>query len=234
MTINERDVAGIGIVNFTDQVGVGISILSDDSIEVAITPQPNAVSGATYVVLAVVDGAPSALQGEEWTAAEIAAGVVKRLIFTGLDLRNVSKIIVGVDIDPAVAVITGANGAGNVGTTIQTSIVMDHALSGLAGYLMDATIADPAVARFTDVIFPTTFPLNTQTPDPVSGPTVQLTAVDLGQVINVGDVDILLADLQIEGLAAGTTEVKLVVTKLDDDSGFPVRSIVRSGTITVT
>lgn len=234
MTINERDVAGIGIVNFTDQVGVAISILSDDSIEVALTPQSNAVSGATYVVLAVVDGAPSALQGAEWTAAEIASGVVKRLIFTGLDLRNVTKIIVGVDIDPAVAVITVADGAGGVGTSFQTSIVMDHALTGLSGYIIDATIVDPAVARFTDVTFPPTFPLNTHTPDPVSGPAVQLVGSDLAQVINVGDVDILLADLQIEGLAAGVSEVRLVVTRLDDDSGGAVRSIVRSGTITIS
>lgn len=234
MTINERDVAGIGIVNFTDQVDVAISIVDAGSIAATLLPSPETVPSVTYVVSTIVDGVPALLQGVSWTQAEIDARTAKTLTFDGLDLSNVSKVLVGVDIDPAVAVITEAALALAVGGTGPMAVMMDNALSGLSGYIMEATIMAPSIARFVDVTFPSSFALATHTPDPVSAPIVQLQAVDLGQVINPGDSSILLADLVIEGLAPGTTEVQLVVTQMDDDSGFAIRTIVRSAIVTVT
>lgn len=234
MTINERDVAGIGIVNFTDQVDVSIGIVDSGSIAATLLPSPATVPNVTYVVSTVVDGVGTLLQGVSWSQSEIDSLTAKTLTFDGLDLSSVSKILVGVDIDPAVAVITEGGLGIIVGGTGPMEVRMDSALSGLAGFIMEATIMAPSIARFVDVTFPGTFALATHTPDPVSAPIVQLQAVDLGQVINPGDSSILLADLVIEGLAAGTTEVELVVTQMDDDSGFAIRTIVRSATVTVT
>lgn len=234
VSINERDVAGIGIVNFTEQVDVSISIVDSDRIEATLTPQPETVADIIYVVSATVDDVPALLQGVSWTAAELLAKAAKTLTFAGLDLAGISKIIVRVEIDPTVVVIHGADVAAQVGGVIPMSLVMASAMTGLAGYIIDTAIVNPAVARFTDVTFPSSFALATHTPDPVSGPMVALQAVDLQQVINKGDVNILLAELQIEAMSVGVTEVLLTVETLDDDSGFRIRSIVRSGTITIS
>lgn len=113
------------------------------------------------------------------------------------------------------------------------ALFMSHAPTGLAGYTMDIAIRNPLICRITDVAFPAEFPLNTHIPDPVSGQTVQISAVDISNVIIPGDTRILLAAVDIEGLAVGTTEIGVIITRLDDDSGNPLQALRFIGTVTV-
>lgn len=123
---------------------------------------------------------------------------------------------------------------GIVSDTVTSEIRMQRAPNGLAGFTIVAHIGDPRVARITDVTFPLTFPLASHTPDPVNGPTVRLSGVDLGAVINAGDTDILLATLSIELLEEGFAALSLLVTRLDDDSGFDIPRVSRTGAIVTT
>lgn len=116
---------------------------------------------------------------------------------------------------------------------VSMALFMSHAPTGLSGYIMNITIRNPAICRITDVAFPAAFPLNSHTPDPVSGDTVRISGVDLADVLVPGDTRILLASIDIEGLAVGTTDVGVVVTQLDDDSGSPIQSLRFPGTVTV-
>lgn len=236
MGILVRSVAGVGILIVSDDIQVPpVSIVGAGRLDVTLIPNPSARADTPYIIPLVIDNVEVGLQAVEWTAAEIAAADPRLISFTGLDLAGVTSIIVSAGFDDAVAIIDAQDAGGVSGATIDVEVRMREVpAAGLAGYTMDASL-DVAVARFVGVTFPPDFPLGSLTPDPVSGPAVEFSAVDLNTVVNGGDVDVVLATLQVELLTAvSVTEVQLVVTKLDDDGGFPIRSVTFPGAITVS
>ena len=112
-------------------------------------------------------------------------------------------------------------------------LTINNIPEGLSGYQIDITVADSTIAKITDVIFPPEFGLSLHIPDPVSGAEVQISAVDLQNIIIAGDKDVLLASINIEGLKRGTTKVNASVIKLDDDRGFPIILNQIAGTVVV-
>lgn len=236
MGILVRSVAGIGILIVSDDIQVPpVSIVGANRLDVTLIPNPSAQADTPYIIPLVIDNVEVAIQAVEWTAAQIAAAEPRPISFTGLDLAGVTSIIVSAGFDDSVAVIDATDAGGVSGATVDVEVRMREVpAAGLAGYTMDASL-DGAVARFVGVTFPPEFPLGNQVPDPVAGPAVNISAVDLNTVVNGGDVDVLLATLQVELLTAvSVTEVQLVVTRLDDDGGFPIRSVTFPGTITVS
>lgn len=237
MGILVRSLAGIGILIVSDDIQVPpVSIVGANQLDVTLIPNPSAQADTPYIIPLIIDNVEVGLQAVEWTAAQIAAAEPRLISFTGIDLLGVTSIIVSAGFDDAVAVIDAADAGGASGLTIDVEVRMHEVpAAGLAGYTMDASLVDGAVARFVGVTFPGSFPLGSLVPDPVSGPAVQISAVDLNTVVIGGDVDVLLATLQVELLTAvSVTEVQLVVTRLDDDGGFPIRSVTFPGTITVS
>ncbi len=139
--------------------------------------------------------------------------------------------------DPRVAAVEITTATVNVidGDTVNVEVRMSRTFDGLAGFNFEARIAHSATARFNDVIFPASFPLATHRPDPVSGPTLTSVAgVDLGSSIQGAQTDVLLFTLVVEATQVGETFIDIVVNALDDDSGFPVTSVVKSGQIVVS
>lgn len=111
------------------------------------------------------------------------------------------------------------NGRGQAGETLDLRVLMDDAPNGVAGYIMIATLRGPRIARITDVLFPAGFLLANHRPDPVSGPAVRFSAVDLAGSVQAGATDITLATIRLELLVEGRTTLVLVVSQLDDDNG---------------
>jgi hypothetical protein len=240
MGISVRSVAGVGILIVSDDIQVPpVRIIGPGQLDVILIPNPSAQPDTPYIIPLRIDNVEVGLQAVEWTAAEIAAAEPIPISFTGIDLAGVTSIIVSAGFDDAVAIIDAGDGSGAAGATIDVEVRMREVpAAGLAGYTIFATLFRPgaSVIEFVDVIFPPSFPLGSHTPDPASGPTIEISAVDLNTVVNGGDVDVLLATLQVALLpgAVEATELLLEVTRLDDDGGFPIRSATLAGTITVS
>lgn len=235
MGILVKAIAGVGILIVSDDIQVPpVSIVGANQLDLTLIPNPTAQADTAYIVELLLDNLSVGFKAVEWTAAQIAAAEPRPLSFTGLDLAGVGSMIVTAGFDDSVAVIDASDATGGPLGVVNVELRMREVPpAGLAGYTLNATLQDGAVAKITGVSFPTEFPLGTIVPDPVDGPTVQVSAVDLSSVVNGGDFDVLLATLTVELLAAGATEVVLDVTALDDDSGFPVNSATLAGSITV-
>ncbi len=234
MSVTFRVIAGIGVVLFSKEVGVQVNVVGAQEIEVVVTPNPNAQAGLLYAVELSIDGLSQGARGLTWTAAEIASAISKIVIFTGADLNAIDRILVEVGLNTTRAVVTAGDLSVAAGGSGPMDVRLDAAPDGLAGYIAEATIRDPSIARFNDVVFPPDFTLATHDPDPVSGPVVEFRGVDLGSTIQAGAVDVLLASLQIDGLVAGSTVVDLKVTRLDDDGGFDMERVEIAGILTIT
>ena len=234
MSVSTREIAGVGIVTITNEAGVEVNIVGSDEVEAVLTPRSNTKPDTLYAVSLQIDGEETALEGVEWTPGEVASLTTKSILFSSQDLTGIKEIIITVSIDASVVVVAGLDASIGVSVTGGMEIRMDRAPKGVAGFVIEVTIQDPGVARIVDVTYPATFSLATHDPDPVSGSEVQLRAADLGKQVESGARDILLATLNIEGLATGISPVKLVIPQFDDDDGFNIKSIVQSAFLTVT
>lgn len=234
MSVTFRVIAGIGVVLFSKEVGVLVNVVGAQEIEIVVTPNPNAQPGQLYAVELSIDGLTQGARGLTWTAAEIASAISKIVMFTGADLNAVDRILVEVGLNTDRAVVTSLDLSTTTLVSGLMGIQLDAAPDGLAGYIAEATIRDPSIARFSDVVFPGAFTLATHDPDPVSGPVVEFRGVDLGSVIQAGAVDVLLASLQIDGLVPGSTVVDVKVTQFDDDGGFDIARVEIAGILTIT
>ena len=89
--------AGVTVLEFTDEARVeDIVILCESTVMAVIAPTENTVADATYEVRLYLDGSPTATANIAWTEDELSAGVKKLVVFTDLDLEDVSIITVEV------------------------------------------------------------------------------------------------------------------------------------------
>lgn len=234
MTVTIREIAGVGVVLFSKEVDVQINIVGATVVEVDVEPNIIAQEDKLYAVNLSIDGIALGNKGVKWSASEIAAALQQTVIFTGLHLNAIDRILVEVAIDTDLKELAIVDGGVAVGATGLLEVTMNLAPAGLAGYIAEASIRDATIARFVDVVFPSDFPLSSHVPDPVSGPLVEFRGVDLGSVIQAGAANIGLAGLSVEGLAGGSTIVDLNVTRLDDDGGFDIERVDIAGVLTVT
>ncbi|MCI0441424.1 MAG: hypothetical protein L0177_20165 [Chloroflexi bacterium] len=126
-------------------------------------------------------------------------------------------------------IINLQSGEVGVGESISMPVVLSVAPGGLAGYLIEVEMKNPAVASIVGVEFPS-FGLTNQSQ---VGGTSRLAAADLMRVIEVGDTDATLVTLNIQGLAFGTSEMEIRIIQMDDDKGNLVEASTLSGIIRV-
>ncbi|NLL10476.1 MAG: hypothetical protein GX268_06245, partial [Methanomicrobiales archaeon] len=110
--------------------------------------------------------------------------------------------------------ITGSGSSGTI------DVLLDQAGTGLAGYQLEISMNPAGIAEFTSVNFPAAFGMNSASTLPAS--TVSIVAVDLMDQIKEGAEDILLATINVKGLAEGSSKVQIAITELTDDNGDPV------------
>lgn len=239
MSIIVREIAGLSITKVTDEVTVfPVEIIGIDQILVKVAPTVLTQVDARYLIGVKIDrgSAVDVLDLEEvaFSQDDIDNLTGFTFPFTIANLEDVETFIVEAFFDASVASIRATPGIGTVGALTDMAIDMDTGAGGLAGFIIDIRIADPNVAKINDVFFPPEFGLSQFVPDPVDGPTVKVSGVDLGDAVKGGQPGVRLATIQLEGLAVGTTAIDVVIAQLDDDKGFPIRSTLTVNAFEVT
>lgn len=136
---------------------------------------------------------------------------------------------------PPAITVTGsriqvAEGSGNVGQVVPIPIHIYDAKTGIAGYALVVSVADPSIARISNVSLPD---FNLTIVSELPADSVDITAVDLPGLLE-GDIkEALLATLDIELLKAGTSDLLLEIRSVDDDDGNAVKPQLMPGKITV-
>ncbi len=135
-----------------------------------------------------------------------------------------------VDANGAAPTITLQNIKVKVGEVVAVPIMFNHATRGLSGYIMDISLTAPEAARLASVEFPE---LGLTRKVSATGSMLRLAAEDLERLVEVGAASSTLATLSIEGLAEGTTEIRVQILKMDDDDGNPMHPGIAAGEATV-
>ena len=228
MSVIIREIAGLSITKVTDEVTVfPVEIVGVDQILVRVAPTALTQVGVRYLIGVKIDRGSKVdvldLEEITFTQDQIDLFIPFTFPFTIANLEDVETFIVEAFLDAAVASVRVLPGPGSVGMSSNVDITIDTGSGGLAGYIIDINIVDASVTKIVNVFFPPELGLNQFDPDPVDGPTVQITAVDLGDAVKGGALDVRLATIQLEGLAVGTTVIDVDIMQLDDDKGFPIR-----------
>lgn len=237
-----RTIAGISITNITDEVIVfPIEFSGVDTVVLRVQATPETQVGERYVVRVVMDRELGdivlPLDSVIFTQDDVDGHVVTSIPFSlqGIDPNGVSGFIAEVFLDAAVADIEVGVANGSLsGGLPPTDIVMNVGSGDLAGFDIELTIEDAAVAKFIGAVFPPSFELAATVPDPVDGPVVRVRGVDLPpDDINAGELTVL-ATLDIEPLAVGTSTITARIVALDNEAGFPIQVVINNGSIVVT
>lgn len=131
-----------------------------------------------------------------------------------------------VDANGIAPTVTLQNIKVKVGEVVAVPIMFNHATRGLSGYIMDISLTAPEAARLASVEFPE---LGLTRKVSATGSMLRLAAVDLERLVEVGVASSTLATLSIEGLAEGTTEIRVQILKMDDDDGNPIHPGIATG-----
>jgi len=131
-----------------------------------------------------------------------------------------------------ISVIPG-NQSCYVGDTLEYQVILDDATLGLAGYEITVSLTNPTVAAITGVTFPAWAQMHSNSPVP--SPSVSLTAIDTGHQVEPGSTGITLVTLAVQGNAAGTTPVAVMVTDMDAEGGSSIQpSEVTGGSMEIS
>ena len=117
-----------------------------------------------------------------------------------------------------------------VGQDVTVRLLLTSAPTGVSGFILNVEIADSKVAEILSATFPS-FGLATASTLPAAS--TKLQAVDLSQLVNPTSDEVLLATVKVRGIAPGTTDLRVVVTRVDDDDGQPVNPPAPPITLTV-
>ncbi len=129
--------------------------------------------------------------------------------------------------DPAVNV---ENASVSPAETERVTVTLSDAPGGLSGYSLRITLGDDDTAALTNASTADQFGLANAT---VGADGVTLSAVDTDDAVGPGATDVVLGAVTIRGETAGTTELAVTPTRVDDDSGTAVAPATAGGTVTV-
>ena len=119
---------------------------------------------------------------------------------------------------------------GSVGDVIPVKISVQDVETGVAGFAIQVSFADPDIARVTDVTLPE-FGLSMIGDLPAAS--VDITAVDLPELIQGAFAEETIVTIEVELRKAGRTEIMLQLRILDDDNGDAIRPEVVNGSLIV-
>jgi hypothetical protein len=120
----------------------------------------------------------------------------------------------------------------SVGGTASLNLTIDSLPTGLSGYDINITAADPAVAEITGVSFPSWAVLNDNSTVPTSN--LRISAVDLNNQVQPGAANVTLATITLQGLSDGSTPLQITANEIDDDSGNMITPVIQPGSFAVT
>jgi len=101
--------------------------------------------------------------------------------------------------------------------TTEYNVVLDTLPNGLAGFNVTVALTNSSVGELVGVTYPTwaNMPVNGSLP----ADTVYIQAVDLMSSVGAGATNVILCTLTVRGDAAGTANLTITATKVDDDIG---------------
>ena len=132
--------------------------------------------------------------------------------------------------DDALMSVVAQDRRATVGEMISVPIAISNAPAGVAGFSIEVSLSNPAIARIVSVDFPE-FGLTSQLQ--FSDSSVRISAADLFREIEVGAIDSVLAVIQIESFAQGSTSVELSIIQMDDDAGDIMEPQIVPGTVNI-
>ena len=174
-------------------------------------------------------------------ASQVEDGVGKMRSLKGASVRAIAILILVLTVGlgrtasaPAAAALVPSlavqSAQTDVGQSASLAISLSDAATGLSGYDLTVSLADPTVASIATTTLPG-FGLVSQ--QALSASSVRLRAADLTHLIEVGAGQVLLATLTVDGLKPGQTAVTVSVARLEDEGGFPISHQVVAGSMTI-
>ena len=120
-----------------------------------------------------------------------------------------------------------------VGQTTLVRITLPNAPTGVAGFVVQISVANPSVAEIAAVNFPN-YGLSLN--EPVTFPTgsVRSMAVDLQQIIRPGETDFELITVEVRGTGAGSTAITASFDSIDDDNGNALGTVIAPASVSVS
>ena len=131
---------------------------------------------------------------------------------------------------PPTLILEAANSTVSVGQDVELRLSLSRAPTGLSGFILELQISDPSVAEILSGTIPN-FGLATVSALPADSAKIQ--AVDLSQLVNPTSSEVLLCTFMLKGIVPGTTEVRVLVSRVDDDNGQPLNPIAHPIRLTV-
>jgi hypothetical protein len=117
------------------------------------------------------------------------------------------------------------------GGTAEINLVLDEAVSGLAGYDMVIRFSNPSVAEISEVTYPSWAALYNTTRN--ADGSIRISGVDLSRQVSPGMTDVPLATLKIRALSGGSSSISLESVNMDADGGAMIAPDLATGQIYV-
>ena len=118
-----------------------------------------------------------------------------------------------------------------IGATTTIDIFLNETPDGLSGYNLTVSLSDPDIAEIVSVSFPSWATIHTNSTLPAD--LVWIKTADLMDQVGIGATTINLAAVTLRGDAQGNTDIIATVTKMDDDSGYPINPTTDAGYLNV-
>ncbi len=242
MSILIRDIAGVSFTNITCEVIVlPIEIADLNTVLAFVQPTDKTIEAERYIVGLKLDMGDEVkrlpLNSIIFSRSDIESKPTLTIPFdvSDIDLDGIKGYITEVFLDTAIADLDVGEATLSISADIGFhNILFNVGNGGLAGFDIELTIGDPSIAKFVGATFPTEFPLSDIVPDPVDGAILRIRGVDLGDQVNPNDLQVMLATVDIVPLAIGVSPLTATITRLDDEDGNPIQSVINNGSITVT
>ena len=172
---------------------------------------------AALVLILVVSGSQEAVAFSGGSTTTSLGGV------------DFSSVLSRLAEDESLSTITLPDAKAGIGEVVSVPLILTQAPSGVAGFLMEFSLADVSVGSIVSVEFPE-YGL---TYDAVTdGSHVRFAAADLFQLFEAGATNFTLALVNIQGVSEGSTALQLGIVQMDDDNGDPITPQVIDGTFT--
>ncbi len=118
-----------------------------------------------------------------------------------------------------------------VGGTQHYELIVSTLPSGLAGFNLTLSLANPSVGRITGFTPAGWMALNGSSTLPATSLTFN--GVDLGRAVEPGATNVSIGTIDVQGLSPGATAFNIAVQKMDADGGAAINPAVSPATLTV-
>jgi PKD repeat protein len=160
--------------------------------------------------------------------AQIRVNHMKQISAIALVMFILSLLVTAVSAN----VISIENGQVNaIGDKATLSMVLDEAPDGVSGYSLIVTVSDPSVATITAVGFPGWARMQENSTLPASSCTMKTS--DLNELVQTGSTSVLLGNVTLQGLKAGSTTLVITLKRMNNDPDYRMYPTLQPGTFTV-